>query len=35
MLQLYDCNKQSERCIKIFLKCKDRVSIQIIFLKIL
>jgi hypothetical protein len=27
MLQLYDCNKRSERCIKIFLKCKDRVSL--------
>ena len=25
MLQLYDCNKQSERCFKIFFKCKDPV----------
>lgn len=29
MLQLYDCNKQSERCWKIFCKCKDRKGLSV------
>ena len=32
VLQLYDCNKQSERMVKIFCKCKDPVHFLLLFL---